>query len=158
MKRRALLPLLLLVPLASAAAAEAFDIELEVPNPTRGKPVVVTLAGAGEGGPFSLRAVYRPGSRTEKEEEVGPFGGSGTLEWTPRDAGITRLVVDGADGVERIGRNVAVRFDSPPASGLAIFFFAGALLFGGATLAVRRALEAGDGEPRKGPEKRRRRD
>ena len=142
MRRMAALSCLMFL---AAGTVGAVDLELEVPNPTRGDPVEVTLTGAGEEGPYSLRAVYRPGSQTETEEEVGLFTGGGSLDWTPRDAGITRLVVSGPDGIERVGRNVAVRFESPPASGLAIFFFAGLLLFGGATLAVRRALEVGEG-------------
>ena len=129
--------------LTLAPAAGAAGIELAVPNPDQGEAVTVSLRDARVAGPYELVAVYRPGSRTEEREEVGPIGRDGTVSWVPLHAGITRLTVVDADGGEIAGRNVAVRFSSPPATGLIIFFLAGLLLFGGASFAMRRALEGG---------------
>lgn len=135
------LVILLLVP---AAAAARIDILLPVENPIRGVPVEVSVTGDGAGAAHTLVVVYRPGSQTESVDEPVEIGPSGSVTWTPRDAGITRLGVLDEAGEEVASRNVAVRFPSPPATGLAIFFFAGALLFGGASFAMRRALEGGE--------------
>ena len=129
--------------LAFAPVHGAAGIELAAANPDQGEPVIVTLTGPGDAEPYELVAVYRPGSRTEKREVVGLIGRGRTVSWVPLHAEITRLAVVDAEGGEIAGRNVAVRFASPPATGLIIFFLAGLLLFGGASYAMRRALEGG---------------
>ena len=76
---------------------------------------------------------------------TGLFGGlaivamipvSGTVAtWTPSRAGVVALAT--ADGASR---NVSVRFDETPISGLLILIVAGLVLFGGAALAMRALL------------------
>jgi len=132
--------------LALAARAGALSIELGAPNPTEGMPAVVSLAGAEADASYRLVVVYRPNSRTEEREEIGLLGPGGEVSWTPKHAGITRLSIEGTGGEEVVSRNVAVRFRSPPALGVIIFLVAGALLFGGASLSMRHALEEGPGE------------
>jgi len=126
-----------------ARPVAAFDLVLEVPTPTEGSDVKVLLDPADSEAALHLAAIYRPGSRTEKREEIGPFGPGGEIVWRPSHAGITRLLAhDPADGgaTERATRNVAVRFRHPPLGGILIFLFAGGFLFGGAILAMRWAL------------------
>ena len=119
------------------------SLELSDPILVRGKQVRVSVGGSEDEGSLRLDAIYRPNSQTEKKEKVGRFGTGGTLDWTPLDAGITRLVLIGPDGEEMQSRNVAVRFPSASKSGLLIFFLAGVLLFGGSSYFMRKALGEG---------------
>lgn len=126
-----------------ARPVAAFNLVLEVPTPTEGSDVKVFLDPADAETALHLAAIYRPGSRTEKREELGPFGPDGAIVWRPSHAGITRLLAhDPADGgaAERASQNVAVRFRATPPGGILIFLFAGGFLFGGASLAMRWAL------------------
>lgn len=118
-------------------------LQLSDPILVRGEIVRVSVEGSDDEGPLRLDAIYRPNSQTEKKEEVGRFDAEGNLDWTPLDAGITRLVLIGPDGEEMRSRNVAVRFPSASKSGLLIFFLAGALLFGGSSYFMRKALGEG---------------
>ncbi|MFH1681824.1 MAG: hypothetical protein ABIH26_14435 [Candidatus Eisenbacteria bacterium] len=139
---RAFRAVLLLAVLSGPAAA--LDLVLEVPNPTEGRALKVLLTGPEAGPELRLTAIYRPGSRTQAREEVGTFDADGAITWRPAYAGITHLVVSDPDDPaagELASRNVAVRFRSPPPQGIAILLFAGGLLFGGATLAMRWSLE-----------------
>ena len=138
MKRVALAALALL--LAAAAAAAETELVIDADHPIRGKAVTIRLTGAEGTGPFTLEATYRPNSQTERTETVGVFDESGEVLWTPRDAGITRLRALDPDGGELWSGNTAVWYPSLSVSGILIFLFAGFLLFGGASLSMRRAL------------------
>ncbi|RPJ41150.1 MAG: hypothetical protein EHM19_12475 [Candidatus Latescibacterota bacterium] len=140
--------------LASALAAGAAEIALDSANPIEGRPGAVRIDGAE--GRVELEVTYRPGSRTETTEKAGAFGGDGVLTWTPAHAGITRLAAVDSAGAEIASRNVAVRFRSPPLLGVLICLSAGALLFGGAALAMRWALEEEVAVERRLRERRRR--
>ncbi len=126
-----------------AAATSGADVALTLGDdfPERGTPVEVRLSGMEPGESYSFSVTYRPNSETSRVEKVGLFDDAGSVLWTPTDAGITTLsVLDGA-GETVISRNAAVRFDSPPVSGLLVMILAGLLLFGGSTVSMRRALE-----------------
>jgi hypothetical protein len=113
--------------------------------PVDGEATVLTLTGGEAGASYSLATVYRPNSRTADTVMVGPIGADRLFSWTPKEPGLARIIVlDPAGGEWAVvaERDVAVRFSSPPPSGLLIFILAGALLFGGASLSMRRALEA----------------
>ena len=113
--------------------------------PVDGEGTVLVLTGGEEGARYNLATVYRPNSRTADTVMVGPVGEEKVFSWTPEQPGLARIVVlDPSAGEWAVvtERDVAVRFASPPASGLLIFILAGALLFGGASFSMRRALEA----------------
>ncbi|MBN1825349.1 MAG: hypothetical protein JW958_03715 [Candidatus Eisenbacteria bacterium] len=141
MRRVATIALPFFLLLAAAATAAAVTVELEGAHPVRGEAITVRLSEAEGAGPFVLEATYRPNSQTERTERAGVFDERGALSWTPRDAGITRLRALAPDGAELWSGNTAVWYPSPPKSGILIFLFAGLLLFGGAGLSMRRALE-----------------
>jgi len=126
--------------LLAAAAAAGAELEIGADHPVRGEPVTIRLTGAEGEGPFTLEATYRPNSQTERTETVGLFDGAGEALWTPRDAGITRLRALGPEGEELWSGNTAVWYPSLSVSGILIFLFAGFLLFGGASISMRRAL------------------
>ena len=137
---RAMLGLALFV-CCAATVCGAATIELAEEFPVRGTPVEVRLSGPAGGESYTLTVTYRPNSETAMTEEIGTFSPDGRVLWTPLDAGITSLGVAGGDGAVVATKNVAVRFDSVPVSGILVFLFAGLLLFGGATVSMRRALE-----------------
>ena len=119
-----------LVLLAVLAAAPALaQISTEPAAPVRGEPVTVTLAEPAD----ELLVTYRPSSGIAVEETVPVSGGRAT--WTPNRAGVVLLAT--ADGATR---NVSVRFDRTPVSGLLILIVAGLVLFGGASFAMRALL------------------
>lgn len=119
--------LLLLAALLSAPALAQIAVSPEAP--VRGQPVTVTLDAPAE----ALLVTYRPNSGIAVEETV-PVTGT-TATWTPSRAGVVGLATpDGAS------RNVSVRFDRTPLSGLFILIGAGVVLFGGATFAMRALL------------------
>lgn len=139
---RRIVLLIILVAAAAPGLSAAPVLELDDDFPVRGEPVTVRLAGGDEDATYSFSVTYRPNSETSREEEVGEFNLDGTLRWTPLDAGITTISVADESGEVVYTRNIAVRFDSPPVTGLIIFLFAGLLLFGGSTTFMRRALES----------------
>lgn len=140
MMRSALLAIIFAI--SAGAAVAAVTLELAEDFPERGTPVTVRLNGGEMGETYSFSVTYRPNSETARVEEVGDFSADGALTWTPVDAGITSLSVIDSAGAVLLSKNIAVRFASPPVSGLLIFILAGLLLFGGSTVFMRRALES----------------
>ncbi|NNE07261.1 MAG: hypothetical protein HKN20_01740 [Gemmatimonadetes bacterium] len=111
--------------------------------PERGTPVAILLSGCEPGTEYTIDVTYRPNSETSFDETVGTVVADAylaTIPWQPLDAGITEVRV--LHGEEKLtSRNVAVRFDRVPFSGILVFLGAGVLLFGGAMTSMRRALE-----------------
>jgi hypothetical protein len=136
-RRLGLLLVTVSLTLIAAPAMAAAVIELDDTYPLLGEPVQVRLSSkAGPATEATLRVTYRPNSATVFTETIAA-GPGGALDWTPRDAGIVRLELlpGGPEDPPLVTRNVAVRFASPPASGLAVMAVAGLLLFGGAGFA-----------------------
>jgi len=133
--------MVLLIPVMAGTAFAEMTLELSEEFPERGTPVRVSLTGMAEGESYKFSATYRPNSETTRVEEVGQFADGQAIMWTPLDAGITALGVFDAAGESVVSKNIAVRFESPPVSGVLIFLLAGLLLFGGSTFFLRKALE-----------------
>lgn len=134
----ALLAALLLAPAASAELAISAADE----RPLRGETVRLTVTDDGTPAAGALVvAVYRPASNTVHRQELTPVDASGTVLWTPTDAGPVTLQVwppgsdPSADRQPATTLTVAVRFGTFPPSGLLIMIVAGVLLFGGAIAA-----------------------
>ncbi|HEX2254051.1 MAG TPA: hypothetical protein VHQ65_12345 [Thermoanaerobaculia bacterium] len=115
------------------------QVELSVADerPLRGQAVRVTVAdGPAPAAEHVVTAIYRPNSSTGHTEIVGSSDASGTLFWTPSDAGpvILEARAPGADpkAAAAASLRVAVRFGGFPPRGLGIMVLAGLLLFGGA--------------------------
>ncbi len=138
--RNGLIAALLAMAFAGLATADV-TIELTEDFPVRGRAVDVRVMGGDIGETYSFSVTYRPNSETSAVEDLGGFSPEGRLSWTPVDAGITSLNVIDDEGGTVVSRNIAVRYESPPLSGLLIFILAGILLFGGSTVFMRRALE-----------------
>jgi hypothetical protein len=136
---------MLFAPWAAAQVGTALMVEPQVElsvaddRPLRGAAVRVSVAdGAAPAANHEVRAIYRPNSSTSHTETVGRSDASGTLFWTPRDAGpvILEARAPGADpkAAAVATTTVAVRYGTLPARGLGIMVLAGVLLFGGAAL------------------------
>ncbi|MCZ6602792.1 MAG: hypothetical protein O6952_07295 [Planctomycetota bacterium] len=94
-----------------------------------------------------LVAIHLPGSSKPTSAEVGRTREDGTIEWIPNAAGIVSLVAS----VERPGEGketirgettltISVRFEKFPWQGIAVFVFAGSLLFGGLFFSYRKLV------------------
>lgn len=123
--------LLLLAAFAAAplAAQEIVGVTPEIP--VRDEPVRVTFSAPVD----TATVTYRPGAITATTETFTP--GSATFEFTPSRAGV--VSVAGGDAT----RNLSVRFQSAPTSGVLVMLFAGLILFGGAGVALRALLRDG---------------
>ena len=124
-----------------STTGSAAELVLEKDHPTRGEEIEVRISGVDDPTTCILSAAYRPGSATEVSEAVGRFTADGVVRWSSQDAGLSTLSANSGDETVAT-RNVAVRFDSTPPLGVLILLVAGLLLFGGATVMLRRALEA----------------
>jgi len=140
MRRTSLLVLIVLLStwLSPAAAAELLVGD---ENPTRGQTTTITLQGAEDPTQWSLTFTYRPNSKTSRTTVAQPFQANGALNWKPDDSGIVQIAVQGPGEGDKIAKIIAVRFPSPPASGIVILLIAGAILFGGAGYSLAKALK-----------------
>ena len=140
-KRRGSIWLALLVTAALAMPAPAAELATADRYPLRGETTTITVTDDG-GSPMAgleIEALYRPNSVTARTETIATTGPDGSVSWTPRDAGIVALTARRGD--EQVAlQNIAVRFGSFPASGIAILLLAGILLFGGAAYGFRALL------------------
>ena len=129
---------ILCVVMVSLAVPSATAQILTAPEPpVSGRPMTVTVEL--DGAPLAgarVVAVYRPGSRVAESEEIGVTPESGTLEWTPRAAGLVRLRAEKPEGVV-VARDVGVRFARAPLVGLFVLVAAGVILLGGVVTAGR---------------------
>lgn len=118
--------------LVLAAGAARAEILVTPPFPTEGKEATITVFG--EGGTalpdLQVEAVYRPGSKVSRTEILGTTREDGRLLWTPDGAGIVTLRTVG-DGAPSLSKNLSVRFQGVPLSGLIILIGAGFILYGG---------------------------
>jgi len=86
-------------------------------------------------GGVPVRVIYNPDTPREIRQDLGQTDGAGRIAWRPND-GIVRVEV--GERLVIASRNVAVKFERFPLSGLAIFLFAGCFLYGGLLLAFLR--------------------
>ena len=137
--RQGLLWLALVLLLAPAARATEFKFSEE--PLVKGKPVVVTVQH--EGVPLRgaiVQVTYRAGSVVERTVKLPALDADGCTNWTPEQPGITTLEV--TRGGVTASYQVAIRFATFPIGGLAVFLFAGTLLFGGVILGFRRLMRS----------------
>ena len=127
---------LLLVLALWAAVPAAAQITLSEEKPEEGRTVSVTVPP----GVDTLRVTYRPSSSIPHVELLSVSGG--VVAWTPQQAGVVRLAVS-----ESERRNVSVRFQTLPVSGIVVLLLAGAILFGGCAYAFSKLF--GDDTPRR---------
>lgn len=108
-------------------SASALEVQLAA-APVAGEPVNMTLTqdGAPAAG-IAVRAAYRQNAhkRLQHQQEIGTSSASGTLSWTPEEPGVVVLSWEGGS------KNVSVRHNGAPISGLLIAILAGLLLLGG---------------------------
>lgn len=141
--RLALAALLLAAFAVAAPASAEVTIAADDERPLRGE--VVRLRVEHDGAPaagYRLVAQYRPNSQTGYAEELVAVDASGSVMWTPQEAGPATLEAwppdadpDGG-GSPAAELTVAVRYGGFPPSGLIIMILAGLLLFGGAASAM----------------------
>lgn len=124
-----LFPLLLLLATAPLAAQEIVEITPEMP--VLGEPVRVTFDQPVE----SVDVTYRPGAVSAHTETFTP--GAATFEFTPERAGVVSVAAG------ETSRSLSVRFQGTPLGGIAVMFFAGLILFGGAAISLRALLSDG---------------
>ncbi len=146
--------LLVSVLLAAGLRAQGFEITDYAPREDRFLVVgrETQLRWRGEDPSIVVRAVYRPGSKVEKVEELG--GGGGEVYWTPTAPGLVKLSVyrltkgkDGKTTETEIDKEfVSVKFGGGFPLGIVVMFLAGLILFGGAGWSIRALLRAS--EPR----------
>lgn len=128
--------------LAALSAAAWFagacraGIELGEAFPTAREQTLISIFDQ-DGEPVpgaAVTATYRPGSRVSRTDDLGKTAAAGTIEWTPRKAGIVtlRAIWTAADGSERSAFiNTSVRYDPAPVSGIVVLVIAGVVLLGG---------------------------
>ncbi len=134
-------PLWLALVLLFAPAAFATEFTFDEEPLVAGKAVTVSVHH--DGVPLrgaKVQVTYRAGSVVEQTVELPPLDDEGSTSWTPDQPGITNLEV--TRGGISANHRVAIRFASFPLSGLAVFLFAGTLLFGGVILGFRRLMRS----------------
>ncbi|MCG8461145.1 MAG: hypothetical protein MI919_33080 [Holophagales bacterium] len=143
-KRLAVFLALVLVILAVPIRAQV-RIETDPPIATAGEPITIRafdgaipLAGA------QVEAETRPASQIAHVHTVGHLSRLGELRFEPGHAGLLRLrVLDPASGRELGRQDLAVRYPGVPPAAAAVLIGAGALLFGGVWIGMRRQLRGG---------------
>ncbi|MCK4545804.1 MAG: hypothetical protein KAW17_00040 [Candidatus Eisenbacteria sp.] len=119
---------------ACSSSAQADEIHVTEPVPTKGRPteVVVETAGGFPQAGAEVSVVYRPGSEVEHCGSLGITAAGGSVPWTPKEAGIARLSAAWADsaGNHNPAVNVSIRFHSVPLSGVIVAILAGLILYG----------------------------
>lgn len=108
------------------------DFATDPAHPVQGQSTRIVLTNP-DGAPLpgvQVVARYRPGSRVEVADTLGRTDASGTLDWSPLDAGLVTLQTAG-DGAPSISQNLSVRYRGVPVPGLVIMILAGVILYGG---------------------------
>lgn len=138
----AILALAAVSALAATPGDPAPGVELTIDDerPFRAESVRIHVSAGGVPAPGAVvEAIYRPNSSTTHREPLPPADSSGTIFWTPRDAGPVTLEARLPAALESppaTTLTVAVRYQGFPPSGLAIMVLAGCLLLGGAILGM----------------------
>lgn len=138
----AILALAAVSALAATPGDPGAGIELTIDDerPFRAESVRIHVsAGGAPAAGAVVEAIYRPNSSTTHREPLPPADSSGTIFWTPRDAGPVTLEARLPTALESppgATLTVAVRYPGFPPSGLAIMVLAGCLLLGGASLGM----------------------
>ncbi|MDP8224486.1 MAG: hypothetical protein P9L99_14085 [Candidatus Lernaella stagnicola] len=126
--------------LALTAPAWAAKIECEPEFPIRGQEVFVTLSDVEDPTAWSFVVTYRPNSATAQINQLGPPAADGRLRWLPTASGLVEIKAQGPTKDAKVTTNIAVRFPSPPISGIIILLVAGTILFGGAGYSLSKAI------------------
>ena len=90
---------------------------------------------------WQITFTYRPNSKTAETTQAVAFPADGKLRWKAVDSGIVQINARGPGEKDKLSINVAVRFPSPPISGIVILLIAGFILFGGAGWSLAKALK-----------------
>ena len=139
---RALLAFLVLAAPALAAAGPAEPPPLEIADrfPVAGSATTILVPPEAA----TIEILYSPGSRVEEKSQLAvpklapPAAGKPyQVVWRPVTPGVVQLSAAGQS------RNVSIRYDGVPLSGIAMMLIAALILFGGAALSLR-ALLVGD--------------
>ena len=131
--KKSILILLISVFLIAAAisATAAPTLSVKPGYPLVGAKTQVLLDGADANAVYALTATYRPNSQTEETGPIGRLTGNGSVMWTPKYEGITRLTAVPEGKTDAASLVVATRFHGMPATGLLVFLLAFTILFGG---------------------------
>jgi len=134
MRRVALAFLLLAVPAEAALASRTIEVSGSL---RAGEPASVRVLdddGTPLGG-AEVTAVYRPASKVSREITIGTTSDSGSLAWTPVEAGIVTLTAapaaTGGETPSPVSRNLSVLYPGIPWQGLVVLLVAGFILYGG---------------------------
>jgi hypothetical protein len=139
MKRLVLVVIVCLV-LATGVAGAA-ELVVDNPSPVRGQQTFVRLTGVDDAIGWQANVTYRPNSQTSQTKPLGAFGADAKLVWLPTDSCIAQIKATSPDGKTSVSTNAAVRFPSPPISGIVILLVAGLILFGGAGYSLAKAMK-----------------
>ena len=112
------------------SAQEAGAVTVSDKFPTTGKSTTIKTDTLEQ----TVELTYSPGSKVEAKETVKAQGTRLVL-WRPQRPGVVSIAAP-----NHATKNVSVRFDGVPLSGLVIMMLAGAVLFGGALFSLRSLL------------------
>ena len=98
------------------------QITVETEYPTVGKATTVHLSEYAD----TVVVTYRPDAPAVKVVEEVSAGGTNDIVWRPLHPGVVRIEAGGAS------KEISVKFDGVPMSGVLIMLIAGAVLVGGA--------------------------
>lgn len=127
--------LLLIAPVFAA------EMTCDIKAPIRGQDTFIRLHDVEAPTVWTVSATYRPNSATARTDQLGTVDDEGKLRWRPTDSGIVQFSAKGPGEKDKAGMTVAVRFPSPPISGIIILLVAGTILFGGAGYSLHRAMK-----------------
>ncbi len=118
--------LLFLMPVSLIAT----KIEIEPYPPIKGTNVYIKFDT-----PITeVDIVYRPNSRTSKNEKIQVSPPARKVSWVPKDAGLAMVKVTTESNT--ITRNISIRFAHFPFSGIIVMVVAGIILLGGASFSI----------------------
>ncbi|MEM1041744.1 MAG: hypothetical protein AAGI91_03860 [Bacteroidota bacterium] len=123
--------LLALLALAAPAAAQPITLAPEIP--VANQELTLRFAAPVD----TVFVTYRPNSAVAQRDTIR-VGEAQSMRWTPKRAGVVRIGLP--DGTSQ---NVSVRFAATPLAGVLVLLFAGLILFGGATWAMRKLFSEG---------------
>ncbi len=141
MKRTATLLLVGVLLVGIGAPVWAARVACDDESPVRDKTTFIRLTDVDDPTAWKLSVTYHPNSVTAKTDELGVFDVAGKATWKPAVSSIVEIVAKGPGKKDKAVMNIAVRFPSPPISGIVILLLAGTILFGGAGYSLFKAIK-----------------